>query len=58
MLRPPSAEQQQLFAALRHDQEQTDRFFGTFVGTVPVPEFFSPENIGRIMGAAQVQAAG
>jgi hypothetical protein len=51
MLQPPSPEQQ-LFAALRHDQEQTDRFFGTVVGTVPIPEFFAPENIGRIMGAA------
>jgi flavin-dependent dehydrogenase len=51
-LQPPSAEQQRLFAALRHDQEQTDRFFGTVVGTVPIPEFFAPENIGRIMGAA------
>jgi 2-polyprenyl-6-methoxyphenol hydroxylase-like FAD-dependent oxidoreductase len=50
-LQPPSPEQQQLFAALRHDQEQTDRFIGTVVGTVPIPEFFAPENIGRIMGA-------
>ncbi len=52
MLQPPSPEQQQLFAVLRHDQEQTDRFFGTVVGTVPIPEFFAPENIGRIVGAA------
>lgn len=51
-LQPPSPEQQQLFAALRHDQEQTDRFFGTVVGTVTIPEFFAPENIGRIVGAA------
>jgi flavin-dependent dehydrogenase len=51
-LQPPSPEQQQLFAALRHDQEQTDRFFGTVVGTVPIPEFFAPDNIGRIVGAA------
>lgn len=48
---PPSVEQQQLFAALLHDQEQTDRFLGTIAGTVPIPEFFSPENVGRIMGA-------
>jgi flavin-dependent dehydrogenase len=52
-LQPPSSEKQQLFAALRHDQEQTDRFLGTIVGTVPIPEFFAPENIGRIMGAAE-----
>jgi flavin-dependent dehydrogenase len=53
-LQPPSPEQQQLFAALRHDQEQTDRFFGTVVGTVPIPEFFAPANIGRIVGAARL----
>jgi flavin-dependent dehydrogenase len=54
-LEPPPPEMQQLFAALRHDQEQTNRFFGTLAGTVPIPEFFAPENLGRIMGAgAQV----
>ncbi len=51
-LQPPSLEQQQLFAALRGNQEQTDRFFGTIAGTVPVPEFFSSENLGRIVAAA------
>jgi flavin-dependent dehydrogenase len=51
-LQPPSPEQQQLFAALRDDQEQTDPFLGTVVGTVPIPTFFAPENIGRIMGVA------
>src|SRR5581483_8530726 len=33
-LAPPSPEQQALFAALRTDQEQTNRFFGTIAGTV------------------------
>ncbi len=51
-LSPPPPEMQQLFAALHHDQEQTNRFFGALVGTVPIPEFFAPENLGRIMGAA------
>jgi 2-polyprenyl-6-methoxyphenol hydroxylase-like FAD-dependent oxidoreductase len=55
-LQPPSLEQQQLFAALRHDQEQTDRFIGTIAGTVPIPEFFAPENLGRIIGL-QLQGA-
>jgi flavin-dependent dehydrogenase len=50
-LEPPSAEMQQLFAALRHDQAQTDRFFGTIAGTVPIPEFFAPDNLARIMAA-------
>ncbi len=52
MLEPPPPEMQQLFAALRHNQEQTNRFLGTaLAGTVPIPEFFAPENIGRIMGS-------
>jgi flavin-dependent dehydrogenase len=51
-LAPPTPEQQQLFAALRGNPEQTDRFIGTIVGTVPIPEFFAPENLGRIVGAA------
>ena len=51
-LQPPSLEQQQLFAALRHNQAQTNGFFGTLAGTVPFPEFYSPDNVGRIMGAA------
>jgi flavin-dependent dehydrogenase len=51
-LEPPAPEMQQLFAALHHNQEQTNRFFGAITGTVPFPEFFAPENLGRIMGAA------
>jgi len=51
-LSPPPPEMQQLFAALCHNQEQTNRFFGAMTGTVPILEFFAPENIGRIMGAA------
>jgi flavin-dependent dehydrogenase len=57
MLEPPPPEMLQLFAALRHDQEQTNRFFGTIAGTVPIPEFFAPENLGRIMGAGALSAA-
>jgi flavin-dependent dehydrogenase len=49
-LQPPPPEMQQLFAALHHNQEQTNRFVGTIAGTVPIPEFFAPENMGRIMG--------
>jgi 2-polyprenyl-6-methoxyphenol hydroxylase-like FAD-dependent oxidoreductase len=57
-LAPPSPPMQELFGALLHNQEQTDRFFGTIAGTVPVPEFFAPENLGRIIGGAQIVAAG
>jgi hypothetical protein len=41
---------QQLIAALRHNPEQADRFIGTIAGTVPIPEFFAPENLARITG--------
>ena len=40
-LEPPSAEQQALFAVLRDDQALTDRFFGTFAGTVAPEELLS-----------------
>jgi len=48
------AEMQHVFGALRHDQTQTDRFFGTFAGTVPIQEFFAPENMARLLIAAPV----
>jgi flavin-dependent dehydrogenase len=56
-LMPPAPELQQLFAALRHNQEATDRFFGVFAGTVPIPEFFAPENLARIVGTGDPEAA-
>jgi 2-polyprenyl-6-methoxyphenol hydroxylase-like FAD-dependent oxidoreductase len=46
---PPSPELQQLLAALRGNQAETNRFLGTWAGTVPASEFFAPENIQRIM---------
>jgi hypothetical protein len=42
---------QQLFAALRGNQHETNRHCGTIAGTVSIPEFFSPENIQRIVEA-------
>jgi 2-polyprenyl-6-methoxyphenol hydroxylase-like FAD-dependent oxidoreductase len=53
-LGPPPPEMLQLFAALREDSEATNRFLGAVAGTVPIPEFFSPESVGRLIGAAQV----
>jgi len=50
-LAPPTAEQQTLFAALRTNKEDTNRFFGVVAGTVRPNEFFAPENLGRIVGA-------
>jgi 2-polyprenyl-6-methoxyphenol hydroxylase-like FAD-dependent oxidoreductase len=56
-LQPPDAEMQQLLGALRHDQRQTDRFFGTVVGTVHPSAFFTPENLASIGGEAAAAAA-
>jgi 2-polyprenyl-6-methoxyphenol hydroxylase-like FAD-dependent oxidoreductase len=51
---PPGVEMQQLFGALLHNQEQTNRFFGTIAGSVPIAEFYSAENMRRITeGAVQ-----
>ena len=49
-LAPPPAEMQMLLGALLHDQEQTNRFMGTFAGTVAAAEFYAPENVARILG--------
>ena len=48
-LEPPAPEISQLFAALQFNQTETDRFLGTLAGTVPIPEFFAPENIQQIL---------
>jgi flavin-dependent dehydrogenase len=50
-LEPPPPEMQQLFSALRGNQADIDRFLGTIAGTVSIPEFFSPENMQRIVGS-------
>jgi len=41
-----------LYQALRHNSVERDRYFGTLGGTVPIPEFYAPENLQRIIGAA------
>jgi 2-polyprenyl-6-methoxyphenol hydroxylase-like FAD-dependent oxidoreductase len=50
-LEPPPPLMQRLFAALHGNQSETNRFFGVLAGTVPVREFFSRENMQRIIGA-------
>lgn len=49
----PPPEMQALLGALAGDREATGQFYGVLDGTVPVAEFFAPENIGRIMAHAQ-----
>ena len=46
---PPPPEMQDLFTALRGNQADTNRFLGTVAGTMPIPEFFAPENTQRIL---------
>ena len=50
-LQPPPPEMQQLFGACLGNQDATDRLLGVVEGTVPVQEFFAPENVGAIMAA-------
>jgi flavin-dependent dehydrogenase len=51
-LDPPAPEFRALLSALRGNQPDTDRVVGAFNGTVPVPEFFAPDNVSRILTAA------
>lgn len=53
-MQPPPPDQAALIGALAGNQQQTDRFIGTLAGTVPIPEFFSPDNVGRIMSGSAV----
>jgi flavin-dependent dehydrogenase len=50
-LEPPPPQMQRMFAALRGNQANIDRFLGTIAGTVSIPEFYSPENMQRIVGS-------
>jgi 2-polyprenyl-6-methoxyphenol hydroxylase-like FAD-dependent oxidoreductase len=57
-LQPPSAELAAVLAALPADQGDTDRFFGVIEGTTPVPDFFAPESLGRILARGAAVPAG
>ena len=56
-LQPPPPELAVLLNALQGNQVEIGRFLGTVAGTVPVTEFFSPENVRRISGAATLKPA-
>jgi 2-polyprenyl-6-methoxyphenol hydroxylase-like FAD-dependent oxidoreductase len=51
-LQPPPPELQQLIGAMHGNQEAMDAFVSVQAATLPAPEFFAPENVGRIMAAA------
>jgi flavin-dependent dehydrogenase len=56
-LEPPPPELQQLLAALQDNPEQRSRFFGVLAHTVPVQEFFAPDNVREIIAASQQSAS-
>ncbi len=43
---------QQLLGAMRENQDAMDGFISVQASTLPAPEFFAPENVGRIMAEA------
>jgi 2-polyprenyl-6-methoxyphenol hydroxylase-like FAD-dependent oxidoreductase len=51
-LQPPPPEMQQLLGALISNQEGIDQFIGTINGTVPLADFYAPENMARLLGVA------
>jgi len=56
-LAPPPPETAALLEALRGNRAETGRFLGTVTGTVSIPEFFSPENVARIVEASALRPA-
>jgi flavin-dependent dehydrogenase len=52
-LEPPPPHMQALFGALRGNQEATNAFLSAITGAIPLRDFMSEENIGRIMSAAK-----
>jgi len=55
LLAPPSEQEQQLFAALRTNQYEAERFLSLIAGTVAIPEFFADTE--RIIREAMPLAA-
>ena len=53
----PPPETQQLLAAVAGNQRAMDDFVSVQAGTLPISEFFSPDNVGRIMGVQRPSAS-
>ena len=49
--RGPTPKTRQLYLGLHGNQAATNRFIGALMGSVPIREFFSKENIDRFIGA-------
>ena len=54
-LEPPPPQMQQLFAALRGNQETTNQFFSAITGSRSLPAFMSPENLHQIVERAGIR---
>ena len=52
-LEAPPPEMRALFGALRGNQDATNAFLSAITGAIPLPDFMSNENLGRIMAAAK-----
>lgn len=50
---PPSPEEEALFAAVYGNQTAMDDFVSVIAGTMPVQEFFDPENLGQYFEPAE-----
>ena len=50
-LEPAPPEMQALLGALRHNQHATNAFLSAITGAIPLADFMSDENVGRIMAA-------
>jgi flavin-dependent dehydrogenase len=55
---PPAPEMQQLLGAVSQSREASDDFVSVMAGTLPVPAFFDPDNVARIMREAGQAARG
>jgi flavin-dependent dehydrogenase len=53
-LEPPPPAMQQLVAAIAGDQTRMDTFVGAFTGAVSPADYFSQDNIGRILRATRI----
>lgn len=51
-LEAPPEEQQQLLAAVSRDQQSMDDFASVNAGTLPIPQFFDPDNVARVFARA------
>jgi hypothetical protein len=52
-LEPPAPAMRALFGALYGNQDATNAFLSAITGAIPLPDFMSSENVGRIMAAAR-----